>query len=296
MISCRFSIPSEVLSEFELFSEVEELDNVSVFENAASGFSDRLDKNGFPIANFFDVEILFPNEQAVRNFESKLKSRFPDHVHNFQFSVLKDEDWVDLYTRSLTPVICECFYFYDENVQQNTADGNLIPIKLNSALAFGSGHHQTTQCCIRNILHLHKFGVSPATILDMGCGTGILGICTMKIWTGSELLGIDIDPEAVRISKENYRINGVAADAIVGCRVDGTSRFGLILCNILKQPLIDLCPEFRKSLTAGGYIITSGFITSQECEIVECYENVGFSVENRIQADEWLSITFRKND
>ena len=296
MISCRFSIPSEVLSEFELFSEVEELDNVSVFENAASGFSDRLDKNDFPIANFFDVEILFPNEQAVRNFECTLKSRFPAHIYNFQSSVLKDENWVDLYTRELKPVICECFYFYNESVQQNTADGNLIPIKLNSALAFGSGHHQTTQCCIRNILHLHKFGVSPATILDMGCGTGILGICTMKIWTESELLGIDIDPEAVRISKENYLANDVPADAIVGSCLSDISRFDLILCNILKQPLVELCGSFLKALAPGGLIITSGFISSQECEVVECYESVGFSVENRIQADEWLSITFRKND
>lgn len=296
MISCRFSISSELLSEFELFSEVEEFDNVSIFENASLGFSDRLDENGFPIAKFFDVEILFPTEQDARNFECELNARFPGGILNFRSAPLKNEDWVALYAKELKPVVCARFYFYNENVQEKTDDGTLIPIKLNSALAFGSGHHQTTQCCLRNISYLDGLGVSPMRILDMGCGTGILGICAVKIWSRAELIGVDIDPEAVRISTENYRANGVSADAVVGCVVNDISRFNLILCNILKQPLIDLCAHFRKALTPGGYIITSGFISSQECEVVDCYEKAGFVITNRIQADEWLSIMFRKND
>ena len=143
--------------------------------------------------------------------------------------------------------------------------------------------------------HLNNNGFVPQDVLDMGCGTGILGICASKIWKNLKLIGIDIDPEAVRITKENYELNNVDAEAIVGSEVSEIRRrFDLIFCNILKQPLIDLCPGFSKIMDSGSYIITSGFIISQEKEVLDAYKTEGFAVENRIQLDDWLSIAFRK--
>ena len=295
MISCKFKVSSEILEKLDSFLEEQEFSNSSVFENTELGFSNRLDENGFPIAKFFDVEILAEDTESAVEIETILRDRFGKNILDFKASKLKDEDWVDLYVKELKPVICDKFYFYNEAVQTPPKDSELIPIKLNSALAFGSGHHQTTQTCLLNMRNLSNNGFIPQDILDMGCGTGILGICASKVWKDSKLIGIDIDPEAVRITKENYELNNVNAEALVGSEVSEIrQKFDLIFCNLLKQPLIDLCSGFSRIMNSGSYIVTSGFITSQEEEVLEAYKTEGFVIENRIQLDDWLSIAFKK--
>ena len=129
----------------------------------------------------------------------------------------------------------------------------------------------------------------------MGCGTCILGICALKLCKDAKLIGIDIDNEAVRITKDNYTANSTDATAIVGdCPPKVTSEFDLVFCNILKQPLVNLCSDFSKVMRQGAYIITSGFIISQEAEIDEIYTAHGFEIINRIQIDDWLAVMFRE--
>ena len=285
----------------DVIEEEGQFDNISVFENAEFGFSDKVDENGFPIAKFFDVEILVNTEENAKQLQQFLSERFGEEIRCFRHDVLKNEDWVQAYLSELKPVICDNFYFYNESIQsapdrKRSENINLIPIKLNSALAFGSGHHQTTQACLLNMRYLfEQNSYELKRILDMGCGTGILGICALKLWKDAKLIGIDIDNEAVRITKDNYKANSTDATAIVGdCPPKVTSEFDLVFCNILKQPLVNLCSDFSKVMRQGAYIITSGFIISQEAEIDEIYTAHGFEIINRIQIDDWLSVMFRK--
>ena len=285
----------------DVIEEEGQFDNISVFENAEFGFSDKVDENGFPIAKFFDVEILVNTEENAKQLQQFLSERFGEEIRCFRHDVLKNEDWVQAYLSELKPVICDNFYFYNESIQsapdrKRSENVNLIPIKLNSALAFGSGHHQTTQACLLNMRYLfEQNSYELKRILDMGCGTGILGICALKLWKDAKLIGIDIDNEAVRITKDNYKANSTDATAIVGdCPPKVTSEFDLVFCNILKQPLVNLCSDFSKVMRQGAYIITSGFIISQEAEIDEIYTAHGFEIINRIQIDDWLSVMFRK--
>ena len=282
-----------MLTELDEFFSEYEINNVSVFENKELGFSEQLDENGFPIANFFDVEI-YTEETAL--LPHLLQKRFGNDIRSIEIDEISANDWVDSYLKELKPIVCDKFYFYNELLQAPPENNELIPIKINSALAFGSGHHQTTQACLMNMRFLkERMGFVPQRILDMGCGTGILGICAKKVWTDAELLGIDIDPEAVKITRANYKSNNIDAEAIVAenlTNVEG--KFDLVFCNILKQPLITLCPDFANAMNVGAYIITSGYIVSQETEIIDCYVANGFEVTNRIQMDEWVSIIFKK--
>ena len=303
MISCKFQVPSELLDKVDILGEEWQFDNASVFENAELGFSDRLDENGFPIANFFDIEILVDTEETAKQLQRFLSEKFGNEIRFFHYSTLKNENWVKAYINELKPVICSNFYFYNETIQPapnqtKTEDAHLIPIRLNSALAFGSGHHQTTQACLLNMRYLFEQNTYDVkNVLDMGCGTGILGICAIKLWNNAKLIGIDIDAEAVKITAENYRANQINATAIVGSRPPQEANdFDLVFCNILKQPLLDLCRNFARVMKTGAYIITSGYITSQETEIIKVYTSHGFESINRIQTDDWLSIMFRKNE
>lgn len=294
MFSCKFIIPYAKLEDLNSFLDELESYNVSSFENASLGFSEDVDENGFPIAKFFDVEIFVNNTNEARNLQEVLNNKFPQ-IENFQITDVDNKNWVDLYLKELKPIILGNFYFYNDSLQKPDNNPDLIPIKLNSALAFGSGHHQTTQACILNAEFLNKNMICPSNILDMGCGTGILGICALKLWPDSNLLGIDIDPEAVKITLDNYQSNDIKAIAIVSSDLSNIDKkFDLIFCNILKQPLLDLAKSFYEKLNIGGYIITSGFIKSQEDEVTCLYQKLGFKMIKKICLDDWLSVLFEK--
>lgn len=295
MFSCKFVVPYSLLEELDAFLDEKGLYNVSIFENPKLGFSDDVDNNGFPIAKFFDVEIYANSKTEAENLYEILTRKFKESIQDFQISNIDNKDWIELYKKELKPVILDNFYFYNGSIQENTTDSSLIPIKLNSALAFGSGHHQTTQACILNANFLKDIAFTASNILDMGCGTGILGIGALKIWKKANLLGIDIDPDAVEITLDNYKANDIKARAITGHDLSGIKEnFDLIFCNILKQPLLDLANSFYERLIEGGYIITSGFIKSQEDEVINKYQSIGFQLINKITMEEWISVLFRK--
>ncbi|MDR1034425.1 MAG: 50S ribosomal protein L11 methyltransferase [Holosporales bacterium] len=296
MVSLKFSVCYDALEAIEMLVEELDCDNLSVFENTESGFSQRNDENGFSIANRFDVEVLFKSKADASEFQQLLLTRLEVEATGCEISELSDEDWVDFYVKKLQPISCGKFYIFNEILCKDSNNLNLIPIQIKSALAFGSGHHQTTKACLLNLVELEKSGQlnhEQLSILDMGCGTGILGICAAKIWKGAELMGVDIDREATKIAQDNYTANDVFGTALTASTVPH-GKFDLVLCNILKQPLIDMCEDFFDILKMGGYIIISGFILNQEDEIIEYYSRLKFVQTNRIYLDEWVSILLRK--
>lgn len=295
MISCKFIISHKEIGNLNYLLEEQELYNVSIFENPKLGFSEDSDENGFPIAKFFEVEIFLNEIKEAKNLQKILNDKFPQNIQKFQINKLDNKNWVGLYLKELKPITLGNFYFYNDSIQEKTCNSDLIPIKLNSALAFGSGHHQTTQGCIFNAKFLKNNLFCPTDILDMGCGTGILGICALKLWPDANLLGIDIDPEAVKITLDNYHANNIKAKSIVASDLSSINKkFDLIFCNILKQPLLDFAQSFYEKLNTGRYIITSGFIKSQENEVIDKYQALGFKMINKILMEDWLSILFEK--
>jgi ribosomal protein L11 methyltransferase len=297
MVSLKFSVPYDLLEAVDGLAEELGCDNLSVFEDPACGFSERSDENDFPIVNRFDVEILFRSKADANEFQLVMSERLDGVGGDGKTDDVSEDDWVDFYVSGLRPVSCGNFYIFNGSLPKGSENSDLIPIKINSSLAFGSGHHQTTQACLLNITRLMEMAreiPDAPSILDMGCGTGILGICAAKICEDAELLGVDVDEEATKITHDNYLANGISGTVLTAATVPPNRRFDLILCNILKQPLIDMHRDFFDSLKDGGYLIISGFILSQEDEILEHYRGVGFICSNSVYLDEWVSILLRK--
>lgn len=273
--------------------------NVSIFENQKYELLDIVDENDFPIAAMFDIEIFLETENLAKIIHTDLSKHFVS-ISNFVIEKINNQNWVELYESSLPPIIFEKFYFFNETFQYPTQDNSLISIKLNSALVFGSGHHETTKACLANLIFLQKNDAEPKNILDMGAGTGILGICAKKLWPNSSLLGIDIDQEAVNVSIANYTANNIQAMARQQHNVDyliaENKKFDLVLCNILKKPLLELCQSFSRILyTKNSYIITSGYLKNQETEIINCYKSNEYQVFNIIHIKNWSSVVFIKS-
>ena len=274
----KFAISYLDLNKLNNFLEQNEIYNFSIFEDNSSTPAELCDENGFPVASKFFVDLYCETEKNAQEFLQDIKQNF--EIYNEKIQKISNNDWITKYENSLQPVKIGNFIIYHQK---------LIPIKINAALAFGSGSHQTTSGCILMMDKLKQRGFMPKSMLDMGCGSGILSICAAKIWPSiKKNLGIDIDENAVNIAMQNYADNNVECVAITGCNLNKlTQKFDLIVANILKTPLEELASDFYTHISNSGFFIASGYITSQEGELLTKYKRLGFNIVDNMYIDDW---------
>lgn len=291
--SITITIDHSKTKDLEFFIDSLGLENVSFFENTYFGFSNDIDENGFPIAVYFDCEI-FLNYEEILSVRSLIFNSFQNYIKEVTISRISFIDWRKIYEKGIKPVITQMFYIYNGD-QERRDDGGRIPIVLSSSMAFGSGEHETTSLCIKLIENISESFKKVHNILDMGCGTGILGICALKLWPDANLTAIDIDQDAVSICAHNLIINNEKGDVIQDNIIPPNIKFDLILSNILKKPLEDLAVNFMKSMNNNGKIIISGFIDSQLPDILKTYDKCGFTHIVTLSHNEWQAVIFEKN-
>ena len=217
-------------------------------------------------------------------------------------SQTEDVDWVNNWKKYFHQ-----FYIDDilvipswENVEPKDQDKMIIHI--DPGTAFGTGMHETTQLCIRQ---LKKYVTEDTEILDVGCGSGILGMLALK-FGAKHSVGTDLDPCAIDATHENMEVNGIRKDqyeVMIGNIIDdkevqdkvGYEKYDIVVANILADVLITLTPVILHQLKAGGIYITSGIIDVKEEVVVEAVKASGLEVLEVNHQGEWVSVTARKN-
>ena len=217
-------------------------------------------------------------------------------------SQTEDVDWVNNWKKYFHQ-----FYIDDilvipswENVEPKDQDKMIIHI--DPGTAFGTGMHETTQLCIRQ---LKKYVTEDTEILDVGCGSGILGMLALK-FGAKHSVGTDLDPCAIDATHENMEVNGIRKDqyeVMIGNIIDdkevqdkvGYEKYDIVVANILADVLIPLTPVILHQLKAGGIYITSGIIDVKEEVVVEAVKASGLEVLEVNHQGEWVSVTARKN-
>ena len=162
-------------------------------------------------------------------------------------------------------------------------------IEIDPGMAFGTGTHETTTLCIRMI---EKYMHGGYKVLDVGSGSGILSIAAAKLGA-SDVLGIDIDEDAVRVSNENYELNKVSdrAKAIVGDLTAGVDyKANIVVANLLADIIIRLLKDVQRHLGEDGIFITSGILTEKSGDVEACIEDCGFKIVEKTVLGEWCSI------
>ena len=170
-------------------------------------------------------------------------------------------------------------------------EGDIV-ITLDPGMAFGTGQHETTRMCLEAL----DARVRPTVrVLDAGCGSGILSIAAAKLGA-REVLAVDIDPDCVRITRENAEQNA-AADIVRALQVApddygwaAGQRFDVIVANIIAATIIDLTPVFAEALEAGGRLIASGIIGAREDEVLRTLVGAGLQVDSVRAMGEWRCI------
>lgn len=180
-------------------------------------------------------------------------------------------------------------------------DSEKMVIHIDPGTAFGTGMHETTQLCIRQI---RKYVTDRTRILDVGCGSGILGMLALKFGAAYSV-GTDLDPCAVEATHENMQGNGICPDqyeVMIGNLINdpeiqervGYEKYDIVAANILADVLVELTPVIVSRLKPGGIYITSGIIDDKEQTVVEAVERAGLEVLEVTYQGEWVSVTARK--
>ena len=186
----------------------------------------------------------------------------------FVVSELPETDWVAHVRRELAPVEAGRFFVYGSHDADKLPEDR-IPLLIEAAMAFGTGHHGTTLGCLKALDKLLDEGFSTRKVADIGCGTAVLAMAAARVWDG-DILASDIDQVAVDVAEANLKANGMAG--AVRCleaagfdhpELQANAPYGLIFANILKGPLIALAPEIGANLEESGHAILSGILNEQ---------------------------------
>lgn len=215
---------------------------------------------------------------------------------DFAISELPEVDWVAHVRRELAPVEAGRFFVYGSHDADKVPTGR-IPLLIEAAMAFGTGHHGTTLGCLQALDRLVGDGLQPDRVLDLGCGTAVLAMAAAHVWPQLVPVASDIDQVAVEVAAANVAANGL--EGRVRCveaagldHPELAGPFDLIFANILKGPLIELAPGIAAASPEGGKLILSGILAHQGQEIRETYEANGFNLVHEAQIVDWLTLTF----
>ena len=214
----------------------------------------------------------------------------------FAISELPEIDWVAHVRRELKPVEAGRFFVYGSHDAHKLPEGR-IGLLIEAAMAFGTGHHGTTQGCLRALDRLATAGFQGRRVIDVGCGTAVLAMGAARIWP-DPVLASDIDAVAVEVAEANVEANALAgrvqcieATGFDHPDIAAQAPFDLIFANILKGPLIALAPDMARHAAPGGKAILSGLLVEQADDVLAAYTAQGFTLEHREDIGEWATLT-----
>lgn len=215
---------------------------------------------------------------------------------------LDDEDWVTLSQAGLDPVEAGRFFVHTAADAEKLPPGR-IGLQIEAGLAFGTGQHATTTGCL---LTLDALDFAPKNVLDLGTGTAILALAAAKTWPDAKGTASDIDPVAIKVSRENVEINGVnigeeageialyVADGLEDAALAARGPFDLVVANILAGPLIEMAPSIAAALAPGGTLVLAGLLAGQAEAVEAAYRDCGVAPVSRTVIGEWPTLRLLK--
>lgn len=217
-------------------------------------------------------------------------------------SQTEDVDWMNNWKQYFHQFYVDDILIIPSWEDVKPEDSDKLVIHIDPGTAFGTGMHETTQLCIRQ---LRKYITSETRILDVGCGSGILGMLALKFGAVYSV-GTDLDPCAIDATHENMEVNGISQDqyeVMIGNIINdkevqdkaGYLKYDIVVANILADVLTELTPVIVNQMKKGGIYITSGIIDDKEKTVVDAVENAGLEVLEVTYQGEWVSVTARKN-
>lgn len=244
----------------------------------------------------------YTSELNINDVEKNIKKAFnnlKDKEINFgkltiEKSTIYEKDWENEWKKFFhVSKISDSIVIKPSWEEYSPKNGEKV-LEIDPGLAFGTGTHETTSMCIKSI---EKYIKKNDTVLDVGCGSGVLAI-TAKLLGASRVVAIDIDPLAVKVTKENIEINKIASNEIKVIQGDLVQEIkdksNLIIANIIADMIINLSEDAYNLLEDNGYFISSGIIEEKKSNVIQKLEKDNFKIIEVLQNGSWICIVAKK--
>ncbi|MBQ8885108.1 MAG: 50S ribosomal protein L11 methyltransferase [Clostridia bacterium] len=240
-------------------------------------------------------------DHAARSIMSDIFTARENAGEALAFGTLEDtkrevngDDWIDVWKKHFRPIHLGKIVVVPEWIEYEAAEDERV-VLLDSNMAFGTGEHETTSMCVE----LMQEYITPESVcIDVGCGSGILGISAIKLGAEKAYL-TDIDPVAVSSATHNAALNGVSEKTVVAHSnlLDDTAIVGdIMMANITGEILKMLAPSIPKNLKKEGVLILSGIIESRLEMVVAAYAEVGMKVIREVRKGEWFALVLKHSE
>ncbi|MDA3057114.1 50S ribosomal protein L11 methyltransferase [Campylobacter sp. VBCF_05 NA6] len=204
-----------------------------------------------------------------------------------EISQKKNQDWINEYKKGVEPIEVGKFYVRPSWCESRAG---LIDILIDPALAFGSGHHESTNMCLQILSEITKEGTKA---LDVGCGSGILSIAMKKL--GANVSACDTDEQATDASVQNAQKNGVSLDKIwTGSIAGAGEKYDLVVANIIADVILILASDLKNALNSGAHLVLSGILENYKDRIKSVFSDLRFVKME--QKNEWCSFVYEKGE
>ena len=225
-------------------------------------------------------------------------------TENLEDSETEDLDWINNWKEFFKSFTIDNILIKPTWEELKVEDKDKILIEIDPGVSFGTGKHETTQLCIKQLQKYIGGEVKAPKVLDVGCGSGILSLVALKLGA-REVIGTDLDADCITSSEENMAVNHLPAELgtfYKGNLIDdaelqekvGTEEYEIVVANILADVIIPMAPVIPARLKQGGYFITSGIIDFRENDVKEAIEKAGLKVIEINHQGEWVNITAQK--
>ncbi len=260
--------------------------------------------DGIAYLNFYleedaDKEEILKNVRAALD---ELKGFMDIGEATIEESQTEDKDWINNWKEYFHQFYVDDILIVPSWEEVKAEDKDKMILHIDPGTAFGTGMHETTQLVIRQ---LKKYVTKDTELLDVGTGSGILGIVALKLGA-KHVVGTDLDPCAVPAVSENKEANGIPGEAftmMIGNIIDdkevqdkaGYEKYDIVAANILADVLLPLTPVIVNQMKTGAYYITSGILDVKEKVVVDAVRNAGLTLVEVTRQGEWVSVTARKD-
>ncbi len=243
--------------------------------------------------------------KPMKDDKAAIAALFPESAPPFAVEQLPDLDWVTQSQQGLEPIRAGRFHVHTPEhpaLRQAGVTDFVIP----ASQAFGTGQHATTAGCLAMLGTMKRRGVVVRNCADIGTGTGLLAFAALDLWPRALATASDIDTVCLSVVEENARLNGVAIGARPGeltmLAADGMDHpllqargpYDLVIANILAGPLIDLAPDFARTLVPGGHLLLAGLLETQEARVRAACRRAGMRLAARLVNGDWSILWLRK--
>ncbi|MGB6128307.1 MAG: 50S ribosomal protein L11 methyltransferase [Psychrilyobacter sp.] len=249
----------------------------------------------YAVSAYFPINLYAEKKKSLilETFEEKFSER-EDLIYSLDFYELDEEDYQNSWKKYLYPEKVSERFVVKPTWREYEIEGDEIVIELDPGRAFGTGSHPTTSLCIKQ---MEEYICEGDSIIDVGTGSGILMVAANKLGA-SEVWGVDIDPLAVEVAKENLELNKVDMNSIKLFKGDlvkvvEEKKFDVVVANILADVILLLLNDMSTVVKKGGIMILSGIIEDKADEIKRRIISLGYEVISEKKDKEWVSFSAR---